>query len=813
MQTPKIATVSPISVAVTELIFPDQIPIDPEHTLDQLTSRFRSVRDGLPELIKNAKDQYSRLGIIDRSLRQIVVVADTNEHRLGVVDFAGARLTDFDGWTTWSSRTAGRSDLSDDIEAGHGNGGKAFMVRGASESAFLESCFEGKRTRMGFRNDRPADRYKPGFVRENGVMLKNVDAQDVTRCLEAFLAQFNLSTKKLPAGAAAAFQKRQAFTGVILGRLADWDGRQKRKVKRLAEEVVPEIIASHGQTAMSVETCEVWVLVDGELVTSEPIKALALEPYPGFEEPVEHQIPDILPDPETGDSIDMVAGLDGQRYLKLYTSNRQLQMSDETKARNVIRVWNARNNVANWPLHSMGVLITSVSFIYGELRCPSLIDPHLAGAERVHLSDTSLVRALMEWTRQKIKELADELHRAMMAENRPRDREQAKAALQGIRKLMRKYLDPDASGDNADEEESGSGSAGKNGKGTKRKRLGPEYGERIDEIILEPGRSNIVLAQGTSVPLRFKCIERQMDGSSKPVKATGIRLCSSGPAIASFLDGERISGDANGASEIWLESSDGRIYSNNVNCEVLAATEVSIGLPSDILLQGQRIKLALTFQTSNGPRDDLLVDGAIDEPGMGLLGRHGRFTAGYKEGQATIRVRFGATPHQQRATVIQIGAERVPPPDSEGSRGSDIPDILLCGEEALGMEDFPEEQRTLPGGEELPTIIEDPLFPNVVWINPTSKESIRVRRSRGGPSGVGSIASKNFMHFVALKCFDVLKRLHVRQALRGRTVTEYEFIQLAAFAEIDCADFIDAAWEMSDQLLSRAEAAVVQDAA
>ena len=62
------------------------------------------------------------------------------------------------------------------------------------------------------------------------------------------------------------------------------------------------------------------------------------------------------------------------------------------------------------------------------------------------------------------------------------------------------------------------------------------------------------------------------------------------------------------------------------------------------------------------------------------------------------------------------------------------------------------------------------------------------------------------MHFVALKCFDVLKRLHVRQALRGRTVTEFEFIQLAAFAEMECANFIDAAWEMSDKLLTRGEA-------
>jgi hypothetical protein len=238
---------------------------------------------------------------------------------------------------------------------------------------------------------------------------------------------------------------------------------------------------------------------------------------------------------------------------------------------------------------------------------------------------------------------------------------------------------------------------------------------------------------------------------------------------------------------------------------VIAATGVNIIVPTDVLLQGQRLTLPMTFTTASGPRDDLLIDGSIDEPGMGLLGRNGRFTAGYKEGQATIRVRFGLAPQHHQATVIQIGAERVPPTETEGGRGSDIPDILLCGDIAPGMEEFPPEQRTLPGGEEYTTIIEDPLFPQVVWINPQSKESMRVRRARGGSSGVSSIASRNFVHFVALKCFEVLKRLHVRQSLRGRTVTEYEFIQLAAFAEMECAAFIDAAWVMSDDMLTKAE--------
>ena len=263
------------------------------------------MKDGLPELIKNAKDQYSRLGIVDREVRQIVVLADTDDHRLGVLDFAGARAADFGGWTTWSSRTAGRKELSEDIEAGHGNGGKAFMVRGALEFAFLESCFEGKHTRMGFKNERPADLYKPGFDRKKGIRLDGVNEPNVKARLDDFLAEFDMKASELPPRALAAFQKRNAFTGVLLSGVTDWEGRRKNKIQRLAKEGVSEIIASHGQTSMTIETCECWVVVDGRLTTPTPIAPVGLEPYPGFEQPVIHEIPDLLPDPETGDDVDM----------------------------------------------------------------------------------------------------------------------------------------------------------------------------------------------------------------------------------------------------------------------------------------------------------------------------------------------------------------------------------------------------------------------------------------------------------------------------------------------------------------------------
>jgi len=170
---------------VDGFILPKEIPIKAAFTLDQLTGRFQSVKDGLPELVKNAKDQYARLQIVDREDRHILVVANTQKRSLAVIDFAGAPAKNFKGWTTWSDPNAGQADAAKDIEAGHGNGGKAFMVRGAKKSAYLESCHQGKRTKMGFVNDRPKDRYKPGFAQSSGVAINDIDVSDpVTRFVE-----------------------------------------------------------------------------------------------------------------------------------------------------------------------------------------------------------------------------------------------------------------------------------------------------------------------------------------------------------------------------------------------------------------------------------------------------------------------------------------------------------------------------------------------------------------------------------------------------------------------------------------------------
>src|SRR6266436_1498651 len=124
------------TLEMLDFAFPSDIPMDKEHNLDQLTTRFSELKDGLPELIKNAKDQYTRLGIDDPARRQIIILANTTTRALGVLDFAGANRTDFQQWSIWSNRTGVRDERYRGVEAGHGNGGKAFMVRGSTDQSF-----------------------------------------------------------------------------------------------------------------------------------------------------------------------------------------------------------------------------------------------------------------------------------------------------------------------------------------------------------------------------------------------------------------------------------------------------------------------------------------------------------------------------------------------------------------------------------------------------------------------------------------------------------------------------------------------------
>lgn len=764
-----------------------EIAIDKEHTLEQITGPYQSLNDGLPELVKNSKDHYARLRVTDREQRQILVVFSNNDRHLGVLDFGGAAKADFKGWKTWSSRVAGRADMADDIEAEQGNGGKGFMVRAAETEAFMCGCRDGKRTQMGFRNDEPDLRFRAGFFIENGKELDDVPEPDPIGVLDRLLRPLGFGTSALPQFARDILHRKEAFTLVFL--------RDVRELKatRSPDKVIAKSIENlrrHPQAARTIETCEIRIMKGRRLLTSDALGPEDIEPKNGFEDPWKFDLPVELADPDTSDRV-TVPNRRESDALTIHSSEKNLRMG-RLQHQNVIRIRNQRNIIASWSVADM-VSSSSAGHVYGELLCSGLGQQHQAGAGRHYLAETPLTRALEHWVQHRVKEVVSEIQAAEMERVSDPEMQAASRALDKLRDLMRDFIrDPSGASTGYDDENGPHGS------------IVRRFGDRIDEIDLEGGKDSIAAPVGARIPLRYTCYEIA-DDKRLPVPNPELLLRCANGDVVSWTGNNLITANEPGTHEIWLESGDANVASNRVHVTAWSVRDVKVSTPGREFKQGERRKLHIKAETPHGVKlDDLYYEASVDETDMGKIGRAGHFTAGGIAGTATVRIRYGAGRDDEVKHEINIGQERVEIPSGKG--GSDIPVILLCGQTAPGREDWPTEDRTHAGGESCPTIIDwDPVWtrrsPEVIWINHKSRESLKIRSGRGPKELIG-LDTQTFMDYLVLKCFEVLRRLWVRQELAGKKAITYQnFIERLSEAETETARFLDLGFEIAEDLV------------
>jgi hypothetical protein len=440
--------------------FRERIPIDVPHTLMQLLSRYQGVKDGLPELIKNSKDQYSRLGVTDPEARTIVVAVNTTERSIGVIDFAGADAVQFKRWETWSDPTANVRDKAADIEGGHGNGGKAFMVLGSTTDSSFESCYQSRRTRMGYENRIEGTRFKPGIALENGKPIEAQSVESARHYLDRALAELSLTFVQLPKQAKDAFESRRAYTIAQVNGIRDWSRAREETIRRSAAEL-PHAMQVHPQAALTLESCAVWFVLDGKILGNGPVRVCYPDAFPGFSEHLQIAVPDWLNDPQTSDRVSTGVGDATTRVLVLRTSSRSLRTED-MRPLHVIRIRNDRNVVGLWSVADLSPGASS-GFIFGEIRVPGLEAEHMAGADRKSLNDTPLVRALEAWTADQVKSLADKIQQATAREHKPEDRDKVNQSLNKLRNLMRNFLrDRDRGELGAGQGQRGEGAGGNN---------------------------------------------------------------------------------------------------------------------------------------------------------------------------------------------------------------------------------------------------------------------------------------------------------------------------------------------------------------
>ncbi len=586
---------------------------------------------------------------------------------------------------------------------------------------------------------------------------------------------------------------RQDYSIIQVDGVRDWSGRTSTVRHQVSE--LPNELQQHAQAALTIESCTVYFVIDGRRLSNSPLERPELDPLLGFETLPSIPIPSQLQDPKTTEMVS--TGAPGTLQLK--TSARSLRMPN-TKALNVVRIRNLRNVIGNWSvadLHSQ----PSSAFIYGTLFAPGIGPEHHVGADRITLADTPLVRALESWTSTQVAELATKIQKAIAKEHKPQELDKANDGLTQMREAMRQFLSEL--------------SRAKGGKGNDEGDTDPlpsPHGQVVRQLVLEGGAQSIALARGTTVPLLLRAYDLSPEGQKLLVPRAQLDLCSDPPGLASLVGRRMLRADAVGRTVVWFVDRVSAVESNRVEVEIVKATGAEIReIPSRLLLQGEAVPLRIIFQTERGPRGDvliearadLLVDAEVDEPLMGRVDRYGVFTAGGHEGTATVRVRFGPTVNEAAVASLRVGSDRVQksPAKKGGGDGPDVPVILLCGKEAPNMEEYPPDQRTILPSEQWPTIIDyDPLYEPTIFINQDSRESFQVRKGRGGPRGAAGIGSEIFLQFLAIKCFEILKRLYVQQSFGEASTTVLQFRQAFAEAETSCAPFIDKAFEIAREM-------------
>lgn len=757
-------------------------PVDLDHQLEQTVRQFSSIKNGLPELVKNSKDAYARCGVYDRRTRTIIVLLqdgrDNKSSRLGVLDFAGASISDFEGesetdyggWMTWSSRTASRASVSDQIEGGYGNGGKSFMVTEAIVSSSIHSSKDGKRTKMGFM---PECRFTPGYFLENGHKVRDLPDPDPHASLKKALEPYSfdaLSSGVVPQEAL----ERKNWTLVEVEGVKEVNGRWDDEYTKL----VLDTLKSHGQCSLTISTSNVLVVKNGVLIAG-PITEDLLEPYEDFKDPFVVDVPLELRDPISGEIVRFEPG----DRLTVATSKKPLNLRPEWKPRNVLRVRSHANIVA---CYSMSVLApTSVySHLFGEVVCNSLSTEDFSGQMRLVLNDTKRTRALEAWLRDQLNDIGERISSAMSERISLKERLEVGESLEEFRRLMAEFLEQeeDTGVENGGERRGGNG---------KRKRKEPGV---VDKVLLESGISFLSIPIGVSIPVRHEA----QDAKGREVPRRHFRWECDPAGILECDGGGNVKGLQKGKANLWVVDLDTGMRSNVVEVTVHNIVSVEFSPEKTLLMQGERISLNVVAQNDEGVRPErLALSYKVLPDGGGRVGRFGFFTSGSQAGKVSIKAIFGRK-GLESSLIVEVTdekKERSPP----GWKGAGIPHIVLCDEVAPGCTDLPESERTLHSNPEAPTIIMYEPFWNergVIWINHASAEARRVRERAAGNAPLSKINTETFMEFLAMKCFEILRILKAEQQIpKDAKISVPEMIENLARAEIEAAPFIEAAFK------------------
>lgn len=654
----------------------DDLKLHSANAINLICKPFQNHESGYPEWPKNAADEYARTGAPEDE--RIIVLLMQNGRSggpattIGCLDFSGMTSQVIDEvFRHWADPDASRRGDDDaEIQGGHGNGGKCYMVQMFDDRAYFHTV----KNNLGNVYGTVAGSIHLGYFpdREQG---KDFAVTDVQAELDRALNEIGLSTTDLPAEAMDALAKRKGFT-LMIGRGA------KNYSSRLPTTQIVESLVEHPQMRMTLEMCSVLVVANKTVANNgQPLRLAVVPPMPGAEEPRIVEIPETLVDPVSGNDVSTTAnGSEPEGSLTLRTSETRMWRGAKKSRHNI--VYKAKSGYIGYrPVNDFGVYSSYRERIYGDCVLMALEPAKMN--ERAALASSPLVRAVEHWISEEIETYAKEFEARDRSKHDQEEKDalaQMNAALDSWKnKLLDKVLGEEGGGD-------GEGP----GPRPPRQPLPSGVPARV-ELSLGHYKAGIGIAMRPAL--------RAFDAAGEPIRPPAVTWTSSDASVASVDEDIRVLATFKpGQTVLQCETFDKSVASNTVTLDVVEIESISLA-PEDIEIPaGSRRRIVANCVLASG---ESAIDVALlwieNDPAIASVSAAG-MVFGFAEGVTEVTASDDEVSADNSVT-IEVG-----PGDADGDSGSAYPRVMISEidrdpdtqeEVVLSTDDPPVHQRVV----------------------------------------------------------------------------------------------------------------------
>lgn len=628
------------------------LKVHEEGAIRLICAPFQAHESGLPEWAKNAADEYVRRGVSEENRAIVLIFNDTTKSTPGSIS-----CLDFSGMTSevietrfrvWADPEASRRGApAQDIQGGHGNGGKCYMTQMFADHSMLHTVYDRKGCKYGVSGGSIKFGYFPN--RDTG---RDYVVQDVAKELGSAIQHTGVSFRGLPSEASKALLVSTGFT-LVTG------VRPKHYKTKIPVEQLVDSLLEHPQMVQTIRICKVYVVHNGKLKNGgKPLVLPEIEPMPGAETPREIAIPEELKDPVSGEKCSTTG--EGQLSVgKLILKTSKTSMRWSKKLRHSIAFMARSGYVGYVEVGELDIQSPFRDRIYGECQLDSI--EQFKQNIRGRLAEAPLTRALERFIASEIQKYAQEFEVKERQKHSQKEKNEISRINEALDKWKNKFLSDVLKGQMGDQNGTGSDAP-------------PQPFPVGTPTRIELTVTNPRLGRGVSIRPTLKFF----DENNNRIRPVPFHWISEDTNIA-LVDEDLhvINAFSYGHTLIYAETLEGRLRSNRVTVEVVPIVKIRI-VPDRIEVPvGGRAKLQALCTLRDGSEvNDVSLIWQENTPEIARVSPAGQVFA-FGVGQTQVTVGDDGVQAETPGVITVTEASN----QGDGNKnGKGLPRVFVSGE-------------------------------------------------------------------------------------------------------------------------------------